>query len=36
MFKEAKLKSTSTKKDNGKDVATFEIEFKLDSVKEPA
>ena len=29
MFKEAKLKSTSTKKDNGKDVAAFEIEFKL-------
>jgi len=27
-FKEAKLMSTSTKKDNGKDVATFEIEFK--------
>ena len=34
MFKEAKTKSTSTKKDNGKDVAAFEIEFKLDSVKE--
>ncbi len=30
MFKEAKTKSTSTKKDNGKDVAAFEIEFKLD------
>ena len=29
MFKEAKTKSTSTKKDNGKDVAAFEIEFKL-------
>jgi Tfp pilus assembly protein PilN len=36
MFKEAKTRSTSTKKDNGKDVAAFEIEFKLDSVKEPA
>ena len=33
MFKEAKTKSTATKKDNGKDVAAFEIEFKLDSVK---
>lgn len=28
MFKEAKTKSTSTKKDNGRDVAAFEIEFK--------
>ena len=36
MFKEAKTKSTSTKKDNGKDVAAFEIEFKLDNSKEPA
>jgi len=34
MFKEAKLKSTSTKKDNGKDVAAFDIEFKLISSKE--
>ncbi len=32
MFKEAKLKSTATKKDNGKDVASFNIEFKLHSV----
>jgi hypothetical protein len=36
MFKEAKTQSTSTKKDNGKDVAAFEIEFKLNDVKEPA
>jgi len=36
MFKEAKTKSTSTKKDNGKDVAAFEIEFKMDNAKEPA
>ena len=36
MFKEAKTKSTSTKKDNGKDVAAFEIEFKLANLKEPA
>jgi Tfp pilus assembly protein PilN len=36
MFKEAKTKSTATKKDNGKDVATFEIEFKLINLKEPA
>lgn len=41
MFKEAKTKSTSTKKDNGKDVAAFEIEFKLNTqtsltTKEPA
>ncbi len=36
MFKEAKLKSTSTKKDNGRDVASFEIEFKLNNAKEPA
>ena len=41
MFKEAKTKSTSTKKDNGKDVAAFEIEFKTGSsasltTKEPA
>ena len=36
MFQEAKTKSTSTKKDNGKDVATFEIEFKVVNVKEPA
>ena len=37
MFIEAKTKSTSVKKDNnGKDVAAFEIEFKLGSVKEPA
>jgi len=36
LFKDAKTKSTSVKKDNGKDVAAFEIEFKLDSVKEPA
>jgi hypothetical protein len=35
MFKEAKLKSTSTKKDNGKDVAAFNIEFKLATPKEP-
>ena len=34
MFKEAKLKSTSTKKDNGKDVASFAIEFKLMSAKD--
>ena len=34
MFKGAKIKSTSTKKDNGKDVAAFEIEFKLDSSKD--
>ena len=33
VFKDAKTKSTSTKKDNGKDVASFEIEFKMDSVK---
>jgi len=33
-FKDAKTKSTSTKKDNGKDVASFEIEFKLASAKE--
>jgi Tfp pilus assembly PilM family ATPase len=36
MFKEAKTKSTSTKKDNGKDVAAFEIEFKLNTAKESA
>jgi len=36
MFQEAKLKSTSTKKDNGKDVAAFEIEFKLSNAKEQA
>jgi len=36
MFKGAKIKSTSTKKDNGKDVASFEIEFKLRSSKEPS
>jgi hypothetical protein len=36
MFKEAKTKSTSEKKDNGKDVAAFEIEFKMNNVKEPA
>lgn len=41
VFKEAKTKSTSTKKDNGKDVASFEIEFKMNSstsvtTKEPA
>jgi hypothetical protein len=36
MFKDAKTKSTSTKKDNGKDVASFEIEFKMDDAKEPA
>ena len=41
MFKDAKTKSTSTKKDNGKDVAAFEIEFKTGSsasltTKEPA
>ena len=35
-FKEAKLKSTSTKKDNGKDVAAFNIEFRLINSKEPA
>jgi Tfp pilus assembly protein PilN len=29
MFKDAKTKSTATKKDNGKDVAAFQIEFKL-------
>jgi len=29
MFKAAKLKSATTKKDNGKDVASFEIEFKV-------
>ena len=36
VFKEAKTKSTSTKKDNGKDVAAFEIEFKMAIPKEPA
>jgi hypothetical protein len=36
MFKEAKLRSTSTKKDNGKDVAAFDIEFKLYNTKEAA
>ena len=36
VFKEAKTKSTSTKKDNGKDVAAFEIEFKMNNLKEPA
>ncbi|MBF0512185.1 MAG: pilus assembly protein PilM [Candidatus Omnitrophica bacterium] len=36
MFKDAKTKSTATKKDNGKDVASFEIEFKLKNVKEKA
>jgi hypothetical protein len=36
MFKEAKTQSTATKKDNGKDVAAFEIQFKLEDVKEPA
>lgn len=36
MFKEAKTKSTSTKKDNGKDVAAFEIELKVVNLKEPA
>ena len=36
MFKDAKTKSTSTKKDNGKDVAGFEIEFKTNDSKEPA
>ncbi len=36
MFKEAKTKSTSVKKDNGKDVAAFEIEFKLNSYKDPS
>jgi len=36
MFQEAKTKSTATKKDNGKDVATFEIEFKVINLKEPA
>jgi len=35
-FKEAKLRSTSPKKDNGKDVATFEIQFKMANSKEPA
>jgi len=35
MFNGAKTKSTSTKKDNGKDVASFEIEFKLNNFKEP-
>ncbi|MBF0505005.1 MAG: PilN domain-containing protein [Candidatus Omnitrophica bacterium] len=36
MFKEAKTKTTATKKDNGKDVASFQIEFKLVNLKEPA
>jgi Tfp pilus assembly protein PilN len=36
LFKDAKTQSTSTKKDNGKDVAAFEIEFKLNDSKEPA
>ena len=36
MFKEAKLKSTTTKKDNNKDVAAFDIEFKLGNSKDPA
>jgi len=36
MFKEAKTRSTATKKDNGKDVAAFEIEFKVVNLKEPA
>jgi hypothetical protein len=36
MFKDAQTKSTSTKKDNGKDVAAFEIQFKLSSAKEQA
>ena len=36
MFKEAKTKSTATKKDNGKDVAAFEIEFKVAGIKEQA
>ena len=36
MFKAATLKSTSNKKDNGKDVAAFEIEYKLYNSKEPA
>jgi len=35
-FKAAKIKSTSTKKDNGKDVASFDIEFKLIGVKDSA
>jgi len=35
MFKDAKTKSTSTKKENGNDVAAFEIEFKLNNSKEP-
>jgi len=30
------LRSTSPKKDNGKDVATFEIQFKMANSKEPA
>jgi Tfp pilus assembly PilM family ATPase len=36
MFKEAKTKSTSVKKENGNDVAAFEIEFKLNAAKETA
>ena len=35
MFKEAKTKSTSTKKDNGNDVAAFEIEFKVKDSTSP-
>ena len=36
MFKEPKIKSTATKKENSNDVAAFEIEFKLKSSKEQA
>jgi len=36
LFVQAKAKSASIKKDNGKDVAAFEIEFKLNTSKEPA
>ncbi len=34
LFKEAKTKSTATKKDDGKDVAAFEIVMKLQDAKE--
>ncbi len=35
IFRGAKIKSASTKKDNGKDVAAFEIEFKSDASTSP-
>ena len=36
MFGQAKTKSTATRKENGNDVAAFEIEFKLSGAKETA